>query len=43
VTQNAWGTTAADFMRVTVTVTPPNGRSVTLYRLVSKADVTRPG
>jgi type II secretory pathway pseudopilin PulG len=44
VTQNAWsGTTPADFMRVTVTVTPPKGRAVTLHRLVTKADPTRQG
>jgi Tfp pilus assembly protein PilV len=42
VVQNAWGTTPADFMLVTVTVTPPHGRDVTLRRLVSLADVSRP-
>jgi type II secretory pathway pseudopilin PulG len=41
VTANAWPVAPADFKRITVTVTPPQGRPVTLSRLVTAADPER--
>jgi hypothetical protein len=41
ITPNAWSVAPGDCKRVTVTVTPPSGRPVTLSRLVTAADPER--